>query len=264
MCQVALPHRRIPDNKTWEIKSDHASLLVQPGQLSRDIGEPVHVGVPYGSRARLILLYMQSEAIRSQTREIELGRSMRQWMSKMGVSPGGNSIAGIRDQCRRITMCQISFQCRSSAGGSRELGIKNNHIVETALFVDDDDERQGSLFVQRVFLSVPFFEELRKHAVPLEEAAIRAINNNSMALDLYAWLSFRLHVLKGPMPVSWSSLKIQFGSSFSTPFHFKAAFLTNLALALAVYPEAKVEETDRGLTLMPSPPPVRPKLIAVR
>jgi len=267
LCQVALPHRRIADEKAWEIKSDHTSILVEPGRLTRDFGEALHVGVPYGSRARLIMLYMQSKAILTQNREMELGRSMREWMSRMGVPPGGKSIAAIKDQCRRISTCRISFQIRSSSGGVRTHGLDYHRIIDTALFIEEaDDERQSSLFAERacVRLSIEFFEELQKHAVPLEEAAIRAINNNSMALDLYAWLSFRLHVLKGATQVSWSSLKIQFGAGFSTLFHFKPVFLANLSLAMAVYPEAKVEETDRGLTLMPSPPPVRPKMIAAR
>ena len=43
------------------------------------IEEAEWVGVPYGSRARLILLFLQSEALRTGGREIELGRSLRAW-----------------------------------------------------------------------------------------------------------------------------------------------------------------------------------------
>src|SRR5208282_1966806 len=99
---------------------------------------------------------------------------------------------------------------------------------------------------------------------PLDDAAIRAINNNSIALDIYAWLAFRLHALKAPTPVSWTALKTQFGSSFGAMNHFKAEFCKNLSLSMAVYPHAKVEVTQRGLTLMPSHPPVRPTQIAMR
>ncbi|MBV8522282.1 MAG: hypothetical protein JOY71_09175 [Acetobacteraceae bacterium] len=52
-------------------------------------GDPEPVGVPYGSRARLILLRPQSEALRTGCREVELGRSLRDWLSKMGIPVGG-------------------------------------------------------------------------------------------------------------------------------------------------------------------------------
>jgi len=38
-------------------------------------------------------------------------------------------------------------------------------------------------------------------------------------------------------------------------FHFKAHFKETLALALAVYPEAKALLAERGITLYPSPKP---------
>ena len=49
------------------------------------------------------------------------------------------------------------------------------------MFVEDD-AAQGSLFVERASLSQSFFEELKKHPVPVEEAAVRQIANNSLAL----------------------------------------------------------------------------------
>jgi len=46
--------------------------------------------------------------------------------------------------------------------------------------------------------------------------------------------------------------------------HFEAYFSDNLKLALAVYRDARLEVTERGVTLMPSRPPVAPKQIATR
>jgi hypothetical protein len=85
-----------------------------------------------------------------------------------------------------------------------------------------------------------------------------------MALDLYCWLAYRLHVLPRARPVSWSALKAQFGTGFRRLDHFRPVFLENLELATAVYPDAKVEVGERGLTLLPSKAPVAPKLIAIK
>src|ERR1700749_832064 len=72
-CQAALPHRRVPDDKEWQIRSEHGNMGGGPGHRSSSFGDAEKVGVPYGSRARLILFYVQSEAIRTQSREIGLG-----------------------------------------------------------------------------------------------------------------------------------------------------------------------------------------------
>src|SRR5277367_4050855 len=60
-CQAALPHRRLPDDHVWQIRSDHVNMLVAPGHRTSETGPPKQIGVPYGSRARLIMFYVQSE-----------------------------------------------------------------------------------------------------------------------------------------------------------------------------------------------------------
>src|SRR5947209_3273996 len=88
-CQAALPHRRLSDEKGWVIDGERVSLIVEPGMRRAEGGHAEPVGVPYGSRARLILLRLQSEALRTGCREVELGRSLRDWLSKMGIPVGG-------------------------------------------------------------------------------------------------------------------------------------------------------------------------------
>jgi hypothetical protein len=125
----------------------------------------------------------------------------------------------------------------------------------------EDDTAQGGLFVEKASLSQSFFEELKKHPVPVEEAAVRQIANNSLALDVYCWLAYRLHSLSAPISVSWKALHGQFGRSVARLDHFKEHFRTVLTLAMSVYPDANVEETPTGtgLVLKPSKPPVPAK-----
>ncbi|MFL5284848.1 MAG: replication protein RepA [Rhodopila sp.] len=261
-CQAALPHRKLADDDEWQIRSDHVNMLVQPGLRTTNIGRAEKIGVPYGSRARLIMIYVQSEALRTRSREVSLGRSMNQWLGRMGIPLGGKSIHSIRDQAERISRCSFTFDGK----GARSTGIARMTIFDRAIFTDIDDvPGQGNLFPQVAKLSEQFFQQLTDHPVPLEEAAVRAISNNSMALDLYAWLAYRLHALKGPTPVSWTALKGQFGAGFDAMRNFRTTFLDNLRLALAVYRYAKVEVTNRGVDLYPSRPPVSPKtIVAVR
>jgi hypothetical protein len=147
---------------------------------------------------------------------------------------------------------------------SGRAGLINQNIVDAAMFVEGDAGRQDSLFVETARLSETFFSQLQKHPVPLEEPAIKAISNNSQALDVYCWLAYRLHVLSTPRTISWAALFAQFGSSYKKLAHFKMRFVDALKMATAVYPEADVELEDRGLIIKPSPPPVAPRLIAVQ
>jgi len=262
-CQAALPHRRLPDDKGWQVDGDHYCLIVEPGMRRGPGGQPFHVGVPFGSRARLILIYLQSEALRTGCREVMLGKSLREWLERMKISIGGSNVGIIREQCERIARCRLTFEVRR---GNR-IGLANQSIMESAIFLDPaDDEAKGSLFAQTARLSEAFFEGLRRHPVPIEEAAIGAISNNSMAIDAYVWLAYRLHSLSKPTPLSWRAVKAQFGTGFAAMNNFKLRFLPNLKLALAVYPAAKVEDDGgKGLILYPSPPPVpKQQLIAQR
>jgi hypothetical protein len=270
--QAALPHKRLPDDAPWQLRTERVTLLVEPGRRTMPSGPPISVGVPYGSRARLIMLYLQSEALKTNSRSVELGRSLRNWLGKMGIPPGGKSIQSIREQAERITRCRISFHLHSAG----KEGLIQQHIVDTAMFGESSPgqsedfggagsedssgaTRGGSGFLETVRLSETFFEQLKRHPVPVDDAAIRAINRHSMALDIYCWLAYRLHVLSGDRDITWKALHAQFGGGVSRLDHFRAVFIENLNLALAVYPDAKVETSARGLTLQPSRPPIAPR-----
>jgi hypothetical protein len=261
-CQAALPHRRLPDADGWQIQSERTTLIVEPGMRPGSAGKPVPVGVPYGSRARLILIFLQSEAIKTKSREIELGGSLRAWLFRLGIPQGGSSIATVRDQAERLSLCRLTFRVHS-AGAT---GLLAQSIVDTALFLDEPGKQpvKRPQFTERVTLSQGFYDQLQKHPVPLEESAITAVSNNSQALDAYAWLAYRLHNLTTPRPVTWRALMAQFGAGFGRLDNFKMRFLPNLKLALAVYPEAKVDVGNKGVILHPSRPPVSKEKLLVR
>ena len=221
--------------------------MIEPGAIELN-GEVIKVGVPYGSRARLILLYLQTEAIRTRSREIELGRSLRVWLGKLGVSIGGKSMKEVREQALRLSRCRMTFQIAQG----KHTGLVNQNICDTAMFSHDE---QGSL-LETVKLSESFFEQLQRHPVPLQESAIRAISNHSQALDIYCWLAYRLHSLEQDCLITWKALYAQFGSGYSSLKNFKARFADSLRIALAVYPDARVDTGSIGVTLRYSKPPV--------
>jgi hypothetical protein len=260
--QCALPHKKLADEAHWGITSEKVRLVVEPGRRPIEGSTELEwVGVPYGSHARLILLYLQTEALRTQSREVELGRSLREWLGKLGISVGGMTGRSVRDQAERISRCRLTFHLSGASG----TGLVNQNIVDRALFIEETGgERQGRLNLETAKLSEGFFDQLRKHPVPLEEAAIKALSNNAPALDAYLWLAYRLHALKSDRLVTWAALKGQFGTGFVKLAQFKYKFQSTLQLATAVYPAAKIEVTPVGVILKPSRPPVSPKVGLVR
>ena len=256
-CQTALPHRRpTDDTKIWQLETDSMTLLVEPGVRMTAQNTPEHVGVPFGAIARLILIYLQSEALRTGSRDVELGGSLRGFLGRLGISGGGKTTKLVREQAERISRCRLTFHAKRHGGSL----LVNQNIVDVAMFVDEPGNGQGTLFVETARLSETFFNQLRRHAVPLDEAAIRHIRNSSMALDVYCWLAYRLHSLTAPKSITWAALAGQFGAGIKLRKHFKPALMESLAMAQAVYRAAKIEVTDAGLVLYPSPPPVRKQL----
>jgi Plasmid encoded RepA protein len=246
---TSLPHKRIED-PYWKREGHRTTLLVESGRNRHsDL-----IGVPYGSIARLILLYLQTEAIRTNCPEVELGRSMNSWMGRMSLSTGGRTYQLVTEQARRISACRLTFFTE------RENGAETRHngaFVQDAISLAGiSDENQPALWQDRVRLDEGFWRSLRDHPVPVREEAIKAIGTRSLAIDVYIWLAYRLHSLPKIAPVSWTAIHGQFGAGFRLVRQIKPTFLDALTLALAVYPEARVDADKEGIILYPSPPAV--------
>lgn len=224
-------------------------MLIQSG-VDRAGGA---LGVPYGSYARFILLFLQSQAIKTNSREIELGRSMRVWLGNMGLSIGGTTYRLVNEQARRISGCTLTFY----ADRENKEVMRRGGFVDGAITLTDVISDQPSFWQERVLLNDEFYRALKNHPVPLSEAALRAIGPRSMVLDIYIWLAYRLHALKGDVGVSWPSLFAQFGAGYGRLRDFRAGFTGGMELALAVYPEAQVSIDEKGITLRPSRPAIR-------
>ena len=185
-------------------------------------------------------------------------RTLHAWLKRLNIPVGGTGMAAVREQAERISRCRISFQIRR---GDR-VGLVNQNVLDTAVFMEDDSA-QGSLFIDTATLSQSFYDQLQKHPVPVEEKAIGELSNNSMAIDVYCWLAYRLHSLKVPTNVSWAAMHAQFGRTLPDIAKFRWYFKRTLNLALAVYPDAGVDISDHGLTLNPSRSPISPKVVAM-
>ena len=246
---TGLPHKEI-NERLWRRDGHRVTLHVETGYTR----EAKPIGIPYGSKARMILIYLQTQAVRTQSQEVELGKSMRAWMNAMGMlATGGATYKVVSEQARRIAACRLTFFTTVPGGEVRTNGAFVESEFSLAGAINDE---QPTLWQESVRLNKAFYNSLIEHPVPVSETALRFIGSKSMAIDIYIWLAYRLHSLSKPTPISWAALYSQFGAGFRQIKHFKPTFFDNLQLALAVYQDAKLNVTDEGIVLYQSRPPV--------
>lgn len=256
LCQTGLPYRNPGAGvREWQREQGNASLMVEAGQAKdMESGQWVKLGLPWGPKARLVLMHLNSEAIRTQSAEIDVGDSLTAFVKRLGLTTDGRTVRGIKDQVGALSaaLIRMAFQ---GPQGAFQIDAK---VVSGFNLWFPKDERQRVLWPSVVHLSHEYFESLRTHAVPLDERAIAALSHSAMALDVYAWLAQRLHRIPKPHRqfIAWPLLKDQFGPDFERLRKFREKFMEALRQVHAVYPAAKIDVTDHGLFLYTSPPPV--------
>jgi hypothetical protein len=255
---AGLPHRKPPPGD-WVIETDIARLVVSPGSKLQDDNTTLSVGVPYGVYARLALVAWQTEVLLRGSREIHMGDSARRVLDWLRVPQGGKVADLALEQLYRLSTCTLAFHFRRRGQSASDKTVSiNSGIVKAYEWSQRADSRrkQAQNVIERVLLTDEFYNEVRRHPVLIDRAAIMDLSSSSLALDVYLWLAFRLHDIREETPVSWSALAQQFGKRGGVTRNFRLHFETPLHLALSAYSRAKVRIIDRGLILFPSPPPL--------
>jgi len=259
---AALPHR-CPRNdlEPWIRTNGRFKLAVWPGRMLREDGGWVEIGVPYGTRARLILLYLMTTAIQTRSRCVPMERSMSAWLRKIGLPVTGGprgTIKPVREQALRISRCALTLRLDEDDGRA---SLTDRRMVDGLHLWAADESGEWPEYVE---LTAEFYEHLLEHAVPLDEHAIARLKGSSLALDLYVWLCYRLPRLERPLRLSWQQLLPQFGSQIRSLPSFAQNLREALLDVLAVYPDARLELHHGGIELLPAAPAVGRRAVAVR
>jgi hypothetical protein len=218
-------------------------------------------GLPYGVPARLLTIYCASEAVRQQSPEIYLGRSVHDFLRLLDVPITRGERGSLRtyaNQLLRLIHCAISIdENLRDTSGRNGLHIRQTLFVQEAkLWWDEADGiGQGSSLV----LSPVLYDSIIERSAPLSTNAIRQLRKSPMDLDVYAWLVHRLFNLSRPSALSWAQLSGQFGHNYGELRYFRRFFGESLQRVLKVYPEARLKWTDVGLLLLPSRPHIVPR-----
>lgn len=265
-CIAGLPLRRPKEVGEWSRQDGRFSFTVEPARFSLPNGTRVQIGVPFGPKARLIAMWLATEARdprrASNDRWMEMGR-ITEWLQAVGLPVTGGargSIGPTKDQLVRLSFAVFTMIMK---GDSADTLFKREAIIEAGAFHDDDLElwANGQYSAMRwpkgLQLSSNAFERFTHHSIPIPTVRLREVAHNAMAIDLLVFLCYRLPLISPGETelLTWRDLMAQFGSSeFAS--RFKQAFSDSIRRTLDAYPEANVEMVEEGLKLKHSDPAV--------
>ena len=261
LSQIGMP-RSPQKERVWTRTNGGASLTVLAGGITTREGTRVEQPLPQGPYARLMLADISTYAIRYKTPVVPMERSVSAYMrERLHLFTGGG---------KRGAYTSFKREALALAAAHMELAVHYNGeyrqvkvppISSFKAWTVDQGE-QLALWPCELVLSYEFFESLRKHAVPIDMRAYRALGHSALAQDIYTWLAHRLPRLKAPYDLPWSVLSGQFGGYVDVK-RFRKEFIKRLAEVRAVYPDAKFEVVcgrrgDAGglLRLKPSSGPI--------
>ena len=222
-------------------------------------------GLPFGNLPRLLLAWVSTEAVRTQSRELFLGASLSEFMRKLDLVPvGGGSEASareLRNQMKRLFNAHIQL-----AYEDRQISASVNAPLasRTEFWWNPKQPHGRALWESRIELGEKFFQEIVSHPVPLDMNILKALRRSPLGLDLYLWLTCRTFSLRRPLRLSWPRLYRQFGvdpaqaGDKRTVDAFRKDCLRELIKIKIAWPDLNYATGKGVLVLWPSKPAVPP------
>jgi hypothetical protein len=259
LVQVTLPHSNPGDVAIWGRTNGNLTLSIKPDwELDPATGQARCIGIPYGTIPRLLLFWITTEALRQQDRRIVLGESLSQFMRQLDMVPTGGrwgTIPRLKEQMERLFRAKISFDVRAEAGESVGRKWLDMPVAPKGeLWWNHKRPEQGSLFGSWIELGADFYEAIIATPVPVDLRALYALKKSPLALDLYAWSTYRTHRCnmagRGQF-IPWRALARQFGGDYADVKNFKRKAKEALRKVQAVFPGLNLDDRPGGLVIRP-------------
>ena len=230
---MTLPHRRVAGS----------TYVRHDGDLRLSFHVDPEIGLPFGVYARLILMFLTTELIRSKDRRFELKSSWRAFLKNMEIPWNGRAYRLIREQLFRLS--STTFSSHFGKDGKDE---QHDMLVIT-------DQWSHSSDCIYITFSDSFFSLTQQSVIPLQSEIVRQIKRSPLALDLYAWLTYRTWKIDREHFIPWRKLRRQFGSSLNRERDFRTRFHSTINHVLSLNPVTPYVSMNRnGLRLAPNNP----------
>ena len=133
----------VPPPGTWERLNGNVHLEVNAGKaMHPDLGRLVALGLPFGPKARMILMHINQQALKQQTPEIEIQESLSKFVRRtLNLEPKGRNMRIVKDQLGRLSAASITLGVVRDGHAT----TVNSHIVTAFDIWFPKDDRQRVL-----------------------------------------------------------------------------------------------------------------------
>lgn len=274
----ALRYQRTTGKETivWATTMPDKSNFTHKGDKFGEFLSEIEIGLPYGCAARLILCFIFTEAKRTNSPVISLGKSIREIIKKMGIVPKagkGRNVYSWTEQLYKLRYAAFSHTIESEV----EIDALSHKVVkcsdeasvlalfESSKFWWDASYDSGAELV----LNKAIFEKIIEHSVPCDLRIMTQLynSNSALAMDLWHWGQYRMNDIlkKGGGGITRIPLKKAF-AQFSNEMRL-AHFGDDLKSAIAVLDKVtgnfnpiRFNEKQNVLELVPRQATVKQKM----
>ena len=218
--------------------------------------------LPFGNLPRLLLAWVCTEAVRTKSRELVLGRSLSEFMRTLDIySNSGRVHTRLRNQMKRLFGCTVTMVYEEPGGFAR---VSSFVADKHEFWWNERKPNESSLWESKIYLGEQFFNEIIRHPVPLDMNTLTALKRSPLGLDLYLWLTYRMFTLKHPLRLTWRQVYRQFGahpakaSDNNTVQAFRYKVLRELKKIKLAWPDLNYATGKGVLILLPSTPAITP------
>ena len=230
------------------------------GNLEVFIQAGPKTGLPYGSYPRLVFIWLVSEAYRTKSPKLILGKSLSDFMGQLGLIPTGGrwgTITQLREQMRRLFSARIVAYFNAKEGTAENERMQTLDVAhQYDLWWDPKTPDQAALWESSVELGERFYETIIRRPFPVDMRVLCALKRSPLGLDLYTMLTYRVSYLKRSTDISWKQLHAQFGADYDNVYEFARKAKRELRKISVAWPELEYDTPRGRLRLLPSLPSV--------
>ena len=139
-------------------------------------------GLPFGNLPRLLLAWVSTEAVRTQSRELFLGASLSEFMRKLDLVPVGGGTSGgrtrLRNQIKRLFNAHIQLTYENERVSA---SVNSPLASRTEFWWNPNRPHERALWESRIELGDKFFQEIVSHPVPLDMNILKALRRGELA-----------------------------------------------------------------------------------
>ena len=257
MMMCFLPQKRLPPGeRAYATRHGRAALSVEAGSLANpeNVGEIRRCAVPFGSRARMVVPYVNACAVRNRGPEVDLGRSLRAFLARLGLSFDGRRGRAVAEQVEAVAAASIVL---GEWAGDRAV-TRAGRIANQVTFWMARDAAERLVWEPAMRLSDDYYAALAERPVPVDMRHLAKLARSPRRMDLYAWLAYRTAQIPAgrEVHVPSESLRAVFAPDIAAPRLFRQRLAADLRAVAAVYRDFRVRLEGDRLVLARSRPPV--------